>query len=91
VWLDGEDGADVHRFIAVRRGTPVIRDWTRSSDAEQKEKYAALSDVRAVMNIITAILRQDRKGDDRLLSPLAKNLSQLMRDLGSAALGIGRA
>ncbi len=91
VWLDGEGGADVQRFIAVRRGTPVIRDWTRRFDSDQKERYAALSDVKAVMNIITAILRQDRPGEDRMLSPLAKNLSQLMRDLGNAALGVGRA
>ena len=90
VWLDGEDGPDVQRFIAVGRGTPVIRDWTRSSGTEQKEKHAALSDVKAVMNIIIAVLRRDGKSDDKMLPPLVKNLSQLMRDLGNAALGIGR-
>jgi hypothetical protein len=90
VWLDGEDGPDVQRFIAVGRGTPVIRDWTKSSGAEQKEKYAALSDVKAVMDIIIAILRQNGKSDDKMCPPLVKNLGQLMRDLGNAALGIGR-
>jgi hypothetical protein len=69
---------------------PVIRDWTKGSSAEQKEKYAALSDVKAVMDIIIAILRQNGTSDERMSPPLVKNLSQLMRDLGNAALGIGR-
>jgi hypothetical protein len=90
VWLDGEDGPDVQRFIAVGRGMPVIRDWTKGSGAEQKEKYAALSDVKAVMDITIAILRQNETSDERISPPLVKNLSQLMRDLGNAALGIGR-
>jgi hypothetical protein len=90
VWLDGEDGPDVQRFIAVGRGMPVIRDWTKGSGTEQKEKYAALSDVKAVMDIIIAILRQNGTSDERMSPPLVKNLSQLMRDLGNAALGIGR-
>jgi hypothetical protein len=90
VWLDGEDGPYVQRFIAVDRGTPVICDWTKGSNAGQREKYAALSDVKAVMDIIIAILRQNGKGDDRMSPPLVKNLSQLMRDLSNAALSIGR-
>jgi Fungal specific transcription factor domain/Fungal Zn(2)-Cys(6) binuclear cluster domain len=90
VWLDGEDGPDVQRFIAVGRGMPVIRDWTKDSGAEQEEKYAALSDVKAVMDITITILRQNETSDERMSPPLVKNLSQLMRDLGNAALGIGR-
>lgn len=90
VWLDGEDGPCVQRFIALGRGNPVIRDWTKSSSIEQKKKYAALSDVKAVMNIIIAFLRQNGMSDERMSSPLVNNLSQLMRDLGNAALGIGR-
>jgi hypothetical protein len=89
VWLDGEDGPDVQRFIAVGRGIPVIRDWTKDCVAEQKEKYAALSDVKVVMDIIIAILRHNETSDERMSPPLVKNLSQLMRDLGNAALGIG--
>jgi hypothetical protein len=89
VWLDGEDGPDAQRFIALGRGNPVIRDWTKSSDAGQKETYVALGDVKAVMDVTIAILRQNGKNDDRMSPPLVKNLSQLMRDLGNAALGIG--
>jgi hypothetical protein len=80
----------VQRFIALGRGNPVIRDWTKSSSIEQKKKYAALSDGKAVVNIIIAILRQNGKSDERMSSPLVNNLSQLVRDLGNAALGIGR-
>jgi hypothetical protein len=90
IWLDGEDGPNVQRFIAVGRGMPVIRDWTKDSGAEQEEKYAALSDVKAVMDITITILRQNETSDERMSPPLVKNLSQLMRDLGNAALGIGR-
>jgi hypothetical protein len=90
IWLDGEDGPDVQRFIAVGRGMPVIRDGTKGSGAEQEEKYAALSDVKAVMDITITILRQNETSDEKMSPPLVKNLSQLMRDLGNAALGIGR-
>ena len=96
VWLDGEDGPDVQRFIAVRRGTPVIHDWSRHAGggggggSEPKDKHAALSDVKAVMDIMIAVLRPNGKSDDRMAPPLVKNLSQLMRDLAGAALGMGR-
>ena len=98
VWLDGEDGPDVQRFIAVRRGTPVIRDWSSRNagsgsvgGSHKDNRSAALSDVKAVMEIMIAVLRPNGKSDiDRMSPPLVKNLSQLMRDLASAALGIGR-
>ena len=90
VWLDGVDGPDVQRFIAVRRGTPAIHDWSKSSGTEPKEKFATLSDVKAVMDIMIAVLRPNGNSDDRMSPPLVKNLSQLMRDLASAALSIGR-
>ena len=90
IWLDGEEGPDVGRFIALRRGIPVICDWTRSVGAGQRDGYAALSDPRAVMDTIIAVLRRGSKIEDQMPSPLVENLSQLMRDLGNAAMAIGR-
>src|SRR2546423_12021299 len=81
VWLDGEDGPDVQRFIAIRRGTPIIHDWSKSSSTEQKERYVALNEIKSVMDIMIAVLRQNGKGDEKISPPLVKTLSQLMRDL----------
>ena len=85
VWLDGEDGPGVQRFLVLQRGTPAIRRWTDNIDTERKDSYAALSNPKAVMDIIIDILRRKSKGEDKSCPPLVENLSQLMRDLGNAA------
>ena len=71
------------------RGNPVIRDWTKSSDAGPKEMCVGLGDVKAIMDDTITIPRQNGKNDDQMSPPLVQNLSQLMRDLSNAALGIG--
>jgi hypothetical protein len=87
VWLDGEDGPSVQRFISLGRGVPAIRRHTIVPDGNTA---TPLCDSRAVMEVITRLLGKNGGSNDRAFPPLVSNLSQLMSDLGSAAAAIRR-
>jgi hypothetical protein len=85
VWLDGDDCPGVQRFIALNRGTPVVRDQVLDGRTGVLNPIL-LSRPSAIMNIFINLLKQDApiEGEGTAL-PLVENLSQLMHDLGSAA------
>lgn len=82
IWLDEEESPASRRFIAINRGSPVIRDIP--TGGVRSPSFAQLDNPRAVMDIIIKILNRRNSGDSSS-SPLADNLVQLMRDLGNAA------
>jgi hypothetical protein len=87
VWLDGEDIANTHRFIAIQRGTPVIRQYPRVGEANAG--FARLDNPKAIMEIVNNILIRNCTNSNSILSPLVENLGQLVRDLGNAARIVG--
>jgi hypothetical protein len=62
-------------------------DLATNSDSND---YALLSDPKNVMEIAIDVLMTKSQGEDKSPPPLVKNLSQLMRSLGSAARGMRR-
>jgi hypothetical protein len=87
VWLDGEDTANTHRFIAIQRGTPVIQQYPRGGEADAG--FARLDNPKVVMEIINNILIRNCTNSNTILPPLVENLGQLVRDLGNAARIVG--
>lgn len=87
VWLDGPDGPRIQKFIALNRGKPVIRHFTQGDYAETGPGRAIpLTNAKAVMNVCIELLQRGTGvGGDGTSMPLVENLSQLMRDLGTAA------
>ncbi|XTI82960.1 fungal-specific transcription factor domain-containing protein [Cenococcum geophilum] len=85
VRLDGNETADVQRFIAFGRGHANIGDT-------DTPKIATLSDPEAVMNIMLETLTTNfmRDMQEEALPSLIENLVQLMRDLGKAAGAVQR-
>lgn len=84
VWLDGDEVEDVKRFVALGSGSPCF------SAAGQ---VAKISEPGKVMNAIISVLKGvDDNGSARdgqtVVPPLVENLSQLIRELGSAARAV---
>jgi hypothetical protein len=86
ICLDSDDSAAVQRFISLKRGMPVIRQFP-SRDGDNS-KYARLDHPKAVMATIINILGRNGSADNDILPPLIENLAHLMRDLGNAAEAI---
>ncbi|KAL3457409.1 hypothetical protein BJX64DRAFT_19115 [Aspergillus heterothallicus] len=74
VFLDGEESADVHKFISLGRGCPALQGI---------HGPAVVADPGRVMDVTQGIMRADAPHD--ALPPLVQGLCQLMNDLGSAA------
>ncbi|KAL2867216.1 putative C6 and C2H2 transcription factor RegA-like [Aspergillus lucknowensis] len=74
VFLDGEETADVHRFISLSRGCPALQGLNGP---------AVVGDPGRVMDVAQGLLRADAPYD--ALPPLVQGLCQLMHDLGNAA------
>lgn len=87
VWLDGPDGPGIQKFIALNRGKPVIRHFNQGDHTEAGIGPAIpLTNAKAVMNVCIELLQRGTGvGGDGTSMPLVENLSQLMRDLGTAA------
>lgn len=85
VWMNGNDSPAVQRFIALNRGIPVVCDLRRKQGLGDAA-LISLQNPKEIMNLCIDILKTNSSisGDDTLL-PLVDNLSQLMRDLGTAA------
>ncbi|KAL4818456.1 hypothetical protein BDW67DRAFT_174252 [Aspergillus spinulosporus] len=83
VFLDGEETADVHRFISLARGCPALRGFSVSDGP------ALVSDPGKVMEVAQRLLRGDASAQTsyEALPPLVQGLCQLMHGLGSAAGG----
>lgn len=81
VFLDGEETADVHRFISLARGCPALRGFNPSDGP------ALVSDPGKVMDVAQRLLRGDASAQTpyEALPPLVQGLCQLMHGLGSAA------
>lgn len=90
VWLDGEDGPCVQRFLKLGRGVPAIRRGVEVGETSRDTGNATLGQVGIVMEIAIEILRRKSMGEDRSCPPLVENLCVLMRSLGVAARGIRR-
>jgi hypothetical protein len=91
VWVDGVDNPIVQRYIALNRGTPVIHKWTGSID--DALDWVPLTASKSVMDICIQVLREKAllSAEDEGVLPMVDKLTQLMRDLGHAADGFGRA
>jgi hypothetical protein len=87
VWLDGDEGPRVQRFLKLERGVPAIRRWVEEGC---EAGHATLGQPEVVMEIAIEILRRKSMGEDRSCPPLVENLCKLMRKLGVAARGIRR-
>ncbi|KAH2517825.1 hypothetical protein KXV79_007860 [Aspergillus fumigatus] len=74
VYLDGEETADVQRFISLGCGCPAL---------QAPSGAAVITDPGQIMDAIQGILRGDAHHDN--IPPLVQGLTQLMCDLGNAA------
>ncbi|KAL4927331.1 putative C6 and C2H2 transcription factor RegA-like [Aspergillus undulatus] len=79
VFLDGEDTAEVQKFISLGRGCPALQPQGFASGPGP----AVVADPRRVMDVARGILRA--AAPHEALQPLVQGLSQLMNDLGNAA------
>ena len=86
IWLDGEDSSETRRFIALSRGVPVVRGFSREGE---QGGGCRLDHPKAVTEAIIAIMNRSCS-DDNMLPPLVENLGQLLRDLGNAARIVGQ-
>lgn len=84
ILLDGEDTANTRRFIALARGIPMIRAFSRNGESNGG---CRLDDPKAVMETIINIMIRSC-ADGSALPPLVENLGQLMKDLGNAAWAV---
>ena len=79
-WLDQEETPEVQRFVAMQRGSPGLR--------RADKEGALLQDTTAVTELAREVLRSNFTNE--IPPPLVENLSQLMRDLASAAKAVGQ-
>jgi hypothetical protein len=87
VWLDGEEGEEAKRFVALGRGVLCF------SAGNGRGEVTKLSEPGRVMSAIVGVLRGKSGngigGDDETqVAPLVENLSQLIRELGVAARAV---
>jgi hypothetical protein len=80
LWLDGEETAEVHKFVTWQKGVPGLMG--------ANQEGVLLEDTGAVSDLVREVLRRNFSED--LPPPLVENLSQLMRDLGEAARAVGQ-
>lgn len=89
VWLDGDRSDDMQRFIALGRGLPCFSAGGEVSRLEEPDKVMnAIIDILEGGNVhVTGGNRLTEK-DKTLVPPLVENLSQLIKELGSAAKAV---
>ncbi|KAF4625093.1 hypothetical protein G7Y89_g13079 [Cudoniella acicularis] len=88
VWLDGLECPESTRFIELNKGRPCFSaPAADTGDNSQPTDFAELSNPEQVMVIIQKIFRErtGREDQNSPLPALLDNLSQLVRELGSAA------
>ncbi|RDL31062.1 Uncharacterized protein BP5553_09851 [Venustampulla echinocandica] len=92
VWLDVEESSATKSFIALGRGVPCFSTTgTPGADDSTPKEVAKLCEPGMVMSAMVKVLRgtSGDEDEDAPPPPLVENLSQLMRELGDAARGIG--
>ncbi|KAJ5609990.1 hypothetical protein N7510_006709 [Penicillium lagena] len=79
VFLDGEEAANVSKFVTLGCGLPAL---------QSPSGPAFLEEPAAVMQVVQGVLRGQMPNDT--IPPLVQSLAQLMGDLGHCARGGGR-
>ncbi|KAL4905121.1 hypothetical protein BDW74DRAFT_178127 [Aspergillus multicolor] len=88
VFLDGDETTDVHKFLSLARGTPVLQGSNPGSSSSFQGTScgpALVSDPGRIMDVAQGLLKGDASFE--ALPPLVQGLCQLMHGLGSAARG----
>lgn len=86
VFLDGKDTPEAQRFIALHRGIPALQGSVPNQSSDTTMSVGiALTDSKAVMEIVIRVLYQSFPGMGAAAPPLVENLCHLMLDLGGAA------
>ncbi|KAF2812726.1 uncharacterized protein BDZ99DRAFT_384075 [Mytilinidion resinicola] len=79
VWLDDAETVDTQKFVALKRGSPALRDVRPGTQA------APLEAPSAVIEVLIETMRQNHIELDRPKPPLVENLIQLMEALRDTA------
>ncbi|KAF2500888.1 hypothetical protein BU16DRAFT_614570 [Lophium mytilinum] len=79
VWLDNAETVDTQKFVALKRGSPALRDVRPGTQAVPLEAPSA------VIKVLIETMRQNHIELDRPKPPLVENLIQLMEALRDTA------
>jgi hypothetical protein len=85
VLLDGEDGFEMQRFVALGRGVPTIT-LNRHMSSMLADEYVPINSTKRVMTVVATLLRYCAgAGQDSSCSMLVQKLTRLICTLGWAA------
>jgi hypothetical protein len=91
VWLDGEEGDEVKKFIALGGGVPCFSasyDLNKLQAAKLCEPWNVMRDIVGVLRGSDRVTNPSGENCETPVSPLVENLSQLIEELGVAASAV---